>query len=279
MNSLNLGKLRGGFTDAFQTAASAMPKHTEEELREIGEFMAAYRPYHNSGDDALLWEWVERQIGWEPDPFLRAQLWFDFGDPENSGKKGGRLGQLTDVETREVLEPYQKARTTKDRELLRKRVVEDVRRRFRVYGKHEAALAQHGGEREKALGDLIASAIVLRGTNLRLGDNLVGKVDYDIARQSPSEKDLARLGGVEGAEPGLLDVLKDPVDAYSGVENDIAASQIITRAGLSPRELDVIKLKYLSGYSRSEVAFHLGIRPKQADKHEERGLAKLRAAL
>lgn len=36
---------------------------SEEQLRQHEEFMAAYRPYHDTGDDAFLWQWIEQQIG------------------------------------------------------------------------------------------------------------------------------------------------------------------------------------------------------------------------
>ncbi len=51
-----------------------------EALAEGEEFMEAYHPYHDRGDETLLWQWVERKIGRKPDPLVRARLWFDYKD-------------------------------------------------------------------------------------------------------------------------------------------------------------------------------------------------------
>jgi RNA polymerase sigma factor (sigma-70 family) len=219
------------------------------------------------------------------------------------------------------------------------KIVEDVRKGFRVYPKHERVLEEYvessglvfrkpapreriRSKREQALRDLIASALEARGDKLLLGDRIVGKVDYYITRELPPPKQpmregkyaeqedqddeqgiiaynraswhtltprhesnvppgqgMVRLDGTGEEGRGLLDVLHDPVDPYSGVETAIAVEQIIARAKLAPRELEVIKLRYFRGLDRDEVAQYMGIKLKTVDELRLRGVRKLRAVL
>lgn len=307
---------------------SMLPLTSIEVSEEHEEFMQAYRPYHTSGDETLLWEWIARQTGRKPDPILRSQLWFDYRD----------LGGMTPREIQEVLQQRTSELFANKRRMI-ERIVEDVRKRFRVYPKHEPVLEEYveslglvsrepppreriRSKREQALRNLIASALAARGDKLLLGDRIVGKVDYYITRELPPPKHPIREGkyaeqedqddeqgtiaynwaswhtptprhesnvplgqgmvhldstGEEGR--GLLDVLHDPVDPYSGVETTIAVEQTIARAKLAPRELEVIKLRYLRELDRDEVAQYMGIKPKTVDELRLRGIHKLRAAL
>lgn len=263
-----MSPLQRGLARARQVLADnpELRDRLEEQQAEDETFMAAYRPYHDTGDDALLWQWIEQQIGREPDSVLRARLCLDYRD----------LGSLDPQETREVLDPYRGSMTISEQKRLRESVTADVRRKFHPFGKHIPALKLHGGERETALRDLIAAAIAARGNELRLGKSVVSKVDYYLARELPPA-DGARLDSVEGH--GLSDVLADPVDAYSGVEDALTAEQIMARAGLSPRELEVVQLKFVHGFERGEIARRLEVSAKRVDGCLERAVPKLRAAL
>ena|SRR5215207_787420 len=73
-----------------------LPHISPEVIEEHEKFMTAYRPYHDSEDETLLWEWIGSQVGQEPTPLLRAQLWFDFKE----------IGDMTPREVWEVLRPH-----------------------------------------------------------------------------------------------------------------------------------------------------------------------------
>ena len=308
--------------------ASMLPLTSVEVSAEHEEFMRAYRPYHTNGDETLLWEWIARQIGQEPDPILRSQLWFDYQD----------LDGMTPREMQGVLQ-QRTGELSANKRRMTKRIVEDVRKGFRVYPKHERVLEEYveslgsvsrepapreriHSKREQALRDLIANALAARGDKVLLRDRIVGKVDYYITRELPPPKQPMREGkyaeqedqddeqgvvaynraswhtltprhesnvalglgmvhldgtGEEGR--GLLDVLHDSVDPYSDVETTITVEQIMARAELTPRELEVIKLRYLRGLDRDEVAQYMGIKLKTVDELRLRGVRKLRAAL
>ena len=73
-----------------------LPHISPEIIEEHEKFMAAYRPYHDSGDETILWKWIESRVGQKPAPLLRAQLWFDFNE----------IGDMTPREVWEVLRPH-----------------------------------------------------------------------------------------------------------------------------------------------------------------------------
>src|SRR5215217_1228379 len=152
--------------------ASMLPLTSIEVSEEHKEFMRAYRLYHTSGDETLLWEWIARQIGREPDSILRSQLWFDYQD----------LGDMTPREMQAVLQ-QRTGELSANKGRMIEGIVEDVRKGFHVYPKHERVREEYvetlglvfresapreriHSKREQALRNLIASALAARGDKL-----------------------------------------------------------------------------------------------------------------
>ena len=265
--------------------AQALPPIPPEVLEEQEEFMRAYRPYHDGGDETLLWEWVERQIGREPEPFLRTRLWFEFRD----------LGDMTPRETQEVLGPYRGELTRKERERLLGEAAADVRKGFRVYPKHKPALNERVeslklvfgdqalGERElgeRALMELISSALYAVGEGLLLEDELIAKVDYFI--EKAAQENTAESISVLPTQLRLL--LPAESEDPAAVLEDFEFRNMVLRFSADPslitgRKRQVLESDLRTGYDTAKAARELKMSPSTVREYRMRYVRDLFEAL